>query len=83
ALPLVADVLDKAALEAAAAQVLAAYGRVDGLINGAGGNRPEASTLPSERSFFDLPAEALQWVFDLNLVGTLLACQVFGAQMAA
>ncbi len=83
ALPLVADVLDKAALEAAAAQVLAAYGRVDGLINGAGGNRPEASTLPGERSFFDLPAEALQWVFDLNLVGTLLACQVFGAQMAA
>lgn len=83
ALPVVSDVLDKAALEASAAQVMAAYGRVDGLINGAGGNHPEASTLPGERSFFDLPAEALQWVFNLNLLGTLLTSQVFGAQMAA
>jgi len=78
-----ADVLDKAALEAAADQVLAQFGRIDLLINGAGGNRPEATATPGGRTFFDLPQEALQWVFDLNLLGTVLASQVFGATLAA
>ncbi len=83
ALGLSADVLDKAALEAAAAQVLERYGQIDGLINGAGGNRAEATAVPGERSFFDLPEEALRWVFDLNLLGAVLPSQVFGAHMAA
>lgn len=74
------DVLDKTDLEATAQAVLAAFGRVDILLNGAGGNRPQASTT-AEHSFFDLPTEALQWVFNLNLLGTLLPCQVFGRLM--
>jgi len=75
------SVLDKASLEAAAQEVLAKFGRVDILINGAGGNKPQATTDP-EHSFFDLPAEALRWVFDLNLMGAILPAQVFGKIMA-
>ncbi len=76
-----ADVLDKASLEGAARQALAAYGRVDILVNGAGGNRPQATTSPAA-PFFDLPAEALRWVFELNLMGAILPSQVFGRIMA-
>lgn len=75
------DVLDKAALEESATMTLEIFGRVDILINGAGGNHPGATTTP-EQSFFDLPAEALQWVFSLNFLGTILASQVFGKIMA-
>jgi len=82
ALALPCDVCDRAALEAACETVLARFGRVDILINGAGGNRPQATTTP-DLPFFDLPADALREVFDLNLMGTLLACQVFGRPMAA
>ena len=76
-----ADVMDRASIEAAAQKVLNAYGRVDILINGAGGARKEATT-SEELSFFDLPAEALRWVFDLNGLGTVLCSQVFGRSMA-
>ncbi len=82
ALGVSADVLDQASLQAAAQQITAAYGRIDILVNGAGGNRPDATTLPGQRSFFDLPQEALRWVFDLNFTGTVLASQVFGAIIA-
>jgi NAD(P)-dependent dehydrogenase (short-subunit alcohol dehydrogenase family) len=78
---LVVDVLDRAAVEQAAAAVLAEYGAVAGLINGAGGNHPQATTNP-ERSFFDLPVEALRFVGELNLLGTMLPSQVFGQAMA-
>ena len=81
ALPIRCDVLDRASVEAAAGSVLEAFGRVDILINGAGGNRREASTSP-ELSFFDLPADAAQWVFNLNFIGTLLPCQIFGRLLA-
>jgi NAD(P)-dependent dehydrogenase (short-subunit alcohol dehydrogenase family) len=83
ALGLSADVLDRAALETAATAVSNHYGRIDGLVNGAGGNRAEATAVPGERSFFDLPEEALRWVFDLNLLGAVLPSQVFGAHLAA
>lgn len=76
-----ADVLDRATLVEAARQILAAYGRVDMLINAAGGNHPQATTGP-DASFFDLPPEALRFVFDLNLMGTILPSQVFGREMA-
>ncbi len=76
------DVLDKASVEAAAAKVVARFGRVDILINGAGGNRPAATTGP-ERTFFDLPADAMRAVLDLNLLGTILPSQVFGKVMAS
>ena len=80
-LALACDVLDRASIESAAEAVMAAYGRVDILINGAGGNKKEATTTP-DLSFFDLPAEAIQWVFNLNFLGTLLPSQVFGRLMA-
>jgi len=75
------DVLDKVSLEDARDAVLARFGRVDILINGAGGNKKQATTSPA-LSFFDLPADAVQWVFNLNFIGTLLPCQVFGKVMA-
>jgi NAD(P)-dependent dehydrogenase (short-subunit alcohol dehydrogenase family) len=75
------DVLEKASLELAAERVLETFGRVDILINAAGGNKPQASTNAGQ-SFFDLPEDALRWVFDLNLMGTLLSSQVFGGIMA-
>ncbi|MEZ4668304.1 MAG: SDR family oxidoreductase [Anaerolineae bacterium] len=76
-----ANVLDKAALQQAADQIMAQYGRIDILVNGAGGNRPDASSMPGQRTFFDLPQEALQWVFNLNFTGAVLASQVFGKVM--
>jgi NAD(P)-dependent dehydrogenase (short-subunit alcohol dehydrogenase family) len=81
AIGLACDVLDKQSLQNAAHKVLAAFGRVDILVNGAGGNQPEATTGPAQ-SFFDLPGEATQQVLDLNLMGTWLPCQVFGKSMA-
>jgi NAD(P)-dependent dehydrogenase (short-subunit alcohol dehydrogenase family) len=81
-LAITCNVLEKPSIEAAAQEVLAAYGRVDILINGAGGNKKEATTT-EDLSFFDLPADAIQWVFNLNFVGTLLPSQVFGQQMAS
>ncbi len=81
ALVIACDVLDRGSLEAAAAAVLRAFGRVDALVNGAGGNKKQATTGP-ELSFFDLPPEAARWVFDLNFLGTLLPSQVFGKLMA-
>ena len=75
------NVLDKVSIETASQSVLAKFDRVDILINGAGGNKPSATTNP-EQSFFDLPADALRWVFDLNLMGTILPSQVFGKLMA-
>lgn len=76
-----ADVVDRPSVEAARATVLDRFGRVDVLINGAGGNRPQATTSP-KLPFFDLPQEAVRWVFDLNFLGTLIPSQVFGRIMA-
>jgi NAD(P)-dependent dehydrogenase (short-subunit alcohol dehydrogenase family) len=79
--PWQADALDKGSLERACAGVVEKFNRVDILINGAGGNKPRATTSP-ELSFFDLPQDAFQWVFNLNFTATLLASQVFGKVMA-
>lgn len=76
-----ADVLDKESLERAVEVVLVRFGRVDILVNGAGGNRPEATAVPGQRNFFDLPQDVMQWVFDLNFMGSILPSQVFGQQM--
>ena len=81
ALAVKCDVLDKANVEAACDAVLEQWGRVDILINGAGGNKKQAST-SVDLSFFDLPPDAVQWVFSLNFLGTLLPSQVFGKVMA-
>lgn len=75
------DVMERSSIDTAAKDVLDAFGRIDILINGAGGARKEATT-SDELSFFDLPQDALQWVFDLNCMGTVLCSQVFGRYMA-
>lgn len=76
-----ADVLSKDSLERARDEVVAKFGRVDILINGAGGNHPRATT-SVEQPFFDLPSDAIRWVFDLNFLGTVLPSQVFASLMA-
>lgn len=75
------DVLSRPSLEKAKQTVLEAFGRIDCLINAAGGNKPEATTGP-DRTFFDVPEEALRFVFELNITGTILASQVFGKPLA-
>lgn len=75
------DVLQRPALEEACEQVERVLGPIDVLLNGAGGNRREATTTPA-LPFFDLPAEAIRWVLDLNFIGVLLPSQVFGKGMA-
>jgi len=74
-------VLDRASLEKVSKEVLARFGKVDCLINAAGGNKPAATT-SAEMKFFDIPADALRWVFDLNIIGTVLPSQIFGKLMA-
>jgi NAD(P)-dependent dehydrogenase (short-subunit alcohol dehydrogenase family) len=76
------DATKRDELERAAESIVAEFGRVDALVNGAGGNDPRATTRP-DLSFFDLPEEALRFVFELNLLGTIFPCQVFGRRMAA
>ncbi len=75
-----ADVLSRESLQQAAEKVHQEYGPVDILVNGAGGNKPQATAGP-QTSFFDIPADAIQWVFNLNCVGTILPCQVFVRDM--
>jgi NAD(P)-dependent dehydrogenase (short-subunit alcohol dehydrogenase family) len=76
-----ADVLRKGDLEATRERLLDCWGHIDILVNAAGGNVP-AATLSEDRTFFDLPEDAFRQVVDLNLLGTLLPSQVFGAAMA-
>ena len=73
----VCDVLDKAALEKANEAILAHYGRIDVLINGAGGNMPGA-TVPPDKTVFDIDFSQWQAVLNLNLGGTILPILVFG-----
>jgi NAD(P)-dependent dehydrogenase (short-subunit alcohol dehydrogenase family) len=75
------DVLDKKSLERAREKTIAELGEIDILINGAGGNKKEATT-SEDLSFFDLPAEAVRRVFDLNFLGMFLATQVVAKDMA-
>jgi NAD(P)-dependent dehydrogenase (short-subunit alcohol dehydrogenase family) len=81
AIPLVADVTDEDQLAVARRTVLEHWGRVDILVNAAGGNTP-AATLAPGRTVFDLSMDAFREVLDLNLLGTVLASQVFGEAMA-
>jgi NAD(P)-dependent dehydrogenase (short-subunit alcohol dehydrogenase family)/DNA-binding GntR family transcriptional regulator len=82
ALAVPADVLDRAALENARDEVAKQLGRLDILVNAAGGNIPEA-TLPDGGSFFESTDSAFERVVDLNLMGTVLPTKVFGAAIAA
>ncbi len=75
-----ADVTSKPSLEALAAKVCAEFAAVDILVNAAGGAAKHATT-SADLSFFDLPEEAVRGVFDLNMLGTFLPCQVFARSM--
>ncbi len=75
------DVLDRDSVARTAQQIVGRLGKLDCLVNAAGGNKPQATT-SHEVSFFDLPAEALRWVFELNILGTILPSQAFGKIMA-
>jgi NAD(P)-dependent dehydrogenase (short-subunit alcohol dehydrogenase family) len=74
------DVLDKAVLEQNYETIMQAYGRIDVLINGAGGNMPGA-TIPPDKTIFDLEIDAFKKVVDLNLFGTVLPTMVFSKAM--
>ncbi|MHC4150462.1 MAG: SDR family oxidoreductase [Planctomycetota bacterium] len=75
------DALNKQSLKAAREKTVAELGEIDALINGAGGNKKEATT-SEELSFFDLPEDAVRFVFDLNFLATFLTTQVVAKDMA-
>ncbi|MCK5821566.1 MAG: SDR family oxidoreductase [Bacteroidales bacterium] len=81
AIGLAANVLEEDSLEKAREAVLAKYGGIDALINGAGGNMPGA-TIGPDQTFFDLKIDALRKVMDLNFIGSVLPTMVFGKVMA-
>lgn len=86
-----ANVLDKESLELAKKIIIEKLGKVDILINGAGGNSPKATTKDEfitednlkslNDTFFGLELEGFQKVFDLNFLGTLLPTMVFAKEM--
>lgn len=86
-----ANVLDRVSLEAARDAVITKWGKVDILINGAGGNHPKGTCpaeqfspdIPVENTFFGLEIEAFEFVSRLNFIGSLLPSQVFGKVMTA
>jgi NAD(P)-dependent dehydrogenase (short-subunit alcohol dehydrogenase family) len=88
AIALAADVLNKASLEKVRDEIINEYGRVDILINGAGGNHPDAITAPETfgeevegKTFFDLDEKGFSQVFATNFTGSFLATQVFAKDM--
>ncbi|MGN6180440.1 MAG: SDR family oxidoreductase [Mucilaginibacter sp.] len=81
AIALVADVMNEEELHAAKAKILNAFGKIDGLVNGAGGNMPEG-VLQNEDDIFKMNIAGMRRVMDLNLWGTLIPTQVFGEAIA-
>ncbi len=92
AIGLKANVLEKESLEEAHNKINEVFGKVDILINGAGGNHPKGTTTkeyyePGDEnnsdliSFFDLDPKGIEFVFNLNFLGTLLPTQVFAKDM--
>ncbi|MGF7078092.1 SDR family oxidoreductase [Mucilaginibacter sp. UYCu711] len=77
AIALIADALDEVALIAAKDKVLATYGRIDGLVNAAGGNMPEGVLLP-DQDIFSMNLAGMKKVTELNLWGTIIPTQIFG-----
>jgi NAD(P)-dependent dehydrogenase (short-subunit alcohol dehydrogenase family) len=75
------DVLNEKQVEALRDTVLAKYGRIDGLVNGAGGNMPQGVIQP-DQDVFDMSIEGLKNVLDLNLWGTIIPTKILGAVMA-
>jgi len=82
AIPLIADVTDEGQLMAAKKMVLDEFGKIDGLVNAAGGNIPQAVIAP-DKDIFQLDFAALKEVMNLNLFGTMLPTQIFGETIAS
>jgi NAD(P)-dependent dehydrogenase (short-subunit alcohol dehydrogenase family) len=81
AIALIADALNKNELIAAREKLMSAFGRLDGLVNGAGGNQPEGVLQPGE-DIFNMNLDGMKSVMDLNLWGTVLPTQIFGSCIA-
>ena len=74
------NVLNRDSLAAAGDAVSRRFGPLYGLVNAAGGNSPKA-TVSSTMSFFDIPEEGMRFVLELNLLGTIMPCQILAKQM--
>lgn len=73
---LVTDVMDEAKVTENCKEILERYGKVDALLNAAGGNMPGATIAPTG-TFFDLKVQEFEKVLNLNLTGTVIPTQVF------
>ena len=76
------DVMDKAVVQQNCDDIIAKYGRIDTLLNAAGGNMPGATITP-DQTFFDLQSEQFEKVLNLNLTGTVIPTQIFLKPMVA
>ena len=81
AIALIADAMNEEQLVAAREKVLDAFGKIDGLVNAAGGNMPDGVLQP-EQNIFEMKMDGMKTVLDLNLWGTLIPTQVFGKAIA-
>lgn len=77
AIALVADVLNEQQLTTARERILDKFGKIDGLVNGAGGNMPDGVLQPEE-SIFSMKVEGMKRVMDINIWGTVIPTQIFG-----
>ncbi len=75
------DVMNRESLTAAGEAINKRFGALYGLVNAAGGNSPRA-TCSADMSFFDIPEDGLRFVLDLNILGTMMPCQILARQMA-
>jgi NAD(P)-dependent dehydrogenase (short-subunit alcohol dehydrogenase family) len=82
AVALVADAMDENQLQVAKEKMLKAFGKIDGLVNAAGGNMPEGVLQP-DQSIFSMNMDGMKKVMDINLWGTVIPTQVFGEAIAA
>ncbi len=76
------DVMDKTVVQQNCDDIIAKYGRIDTLLNAAGGNMPGATITP-DQTFFDLQSEQFEKVLNLNLTGTVIPTQIFLKPMVA
>lgn len=81
ALALIADAMNEDQLISAKNKMLQHFGKIDGLVNGAGGNQPEGVLMP-DKNIFDMNMAGMKQVMDLNLWGTLIPTQIFGEAIA-
>ena len=73
--------MNRDSLVAAGGAINKRFGPLYGLVNAAGGNSPKATVSPT-MSFFDIPEEGMRFVLDLNILGTMMPCQILAKQMA-